>query len=264
MPELESVLEIFKTFLNHSFFEIGFLISCCYCVLTGSVKTKKQIIVIGVLGFLCVGNDLSYKILLKVAETATYYRFFWMFPIVFVITYAFVHSLGKEQVRYAAVFCAVVLLGAFCLQGESYFSKELLRKPSNIYLVEDDIIVLDEILHDYDDSDDISVAMPLGLEYQFRSYDASVTYAIGRKAYLYCLQTGYYTGKKKYADEEVLIRAVHSGIQESAEGLRETIERRDVDYLITKNELQMDDYLAEAGCTAIGKTENYTIFSCKN
>lgn len=262
MPEFESILEIFRTFFNHSFFEISFLISCCYCILTGTIKTKKQIIMLGILGIICVGNNISYEILLKVAEKATYYRFFWMLPVLFVIAYAVVRAIGGEKVRYAAVFCAIVLAIAFFLQGGSYFSKDLLRVPTNEYVIEDDILELSEMLHDYDDSEDILVAMPLSLEYQYRSYDASVTYAIGRKAYLYCLQTGFYTGNEKYQDEEVLIRIVYAGVQEEASVLRETIDKTQTDYLITKNEHNMDTYLTDAGCTIVGKSENYTLFCC--
>ena len=69
-------------------------------------------------------------------------------------------------------------------------------------------------------------------------------------------------GEDENEDEEVLIRIVYAGVQEEASVLRETIDKTQTDYLITKNEHNMDTYLTDAGCTIVGKSENYTIFCC--
>ena len=79
-----------------------------------------------------VFNEFAYRIVGKLTDTTTYYRFFWMVPVLFLIAYeltVLIASNNKGKMAAAAAVLAVCLVS-----GSNFFflNRQNLNRPKNI------------------------------------------------------------------------------------------------------------------------------------
>lgn len=219
----------------------------------------RQAAFCALLVILFVYNGVSYRIAGKITkDIKTYYRFFWMLPVLFLIAYqatlAFTSGQKKKMAIAGMLLALCVLVGGNC-----FLSKKNIRRPENIYgIAQDAIDVTDAVMADWGEKKgNPVVAFDIYLEYQARAYEPRVVWGISRKAYLYQAQHGY--DGKKYRKEQPVIAAVNEGIKQNSRKLARCVKKLGIDYLVIQSAFDMDDYLLGMAAP-VAASENYTVY----
>lgn len=209
-----------------------------------------------------VFNEFAYRIVGKLTDTTTYYRFFWMVPVLFLIAYeltVLIASNNKGKMAAAAAVLAVCLVS-----GSNFFflNRQNLNRPKNIYGLDPDAVtVAEQIMADWDKSgskEQPTAAFDMYLEYQVRTYEPRILWGISRKAYLYQAEHGY--DHLKYTRQQPVIAAVNEGIQKNGARLRKCLDQIGIDYLVIRTVFDMDSYLSDLSVHPIALGENYTLY----
>lgn len=215
-----------------------------------------------------VFNEFAYRFVGKLTDATTYYRFFWMLPVLFLIAYQLtvLVTSGNKTKMIAAAVILIVCLGF----GANFFflNRQNLNRPKNIYgLDPDTVTVAEQIMADWDTSgsnesdkgkEQPTAAFDMYLEYQVRTYEPRILWGISRKAYLYQAEHGY--DNKKYTRQQPVIAAVNEGIQNDSAQLRKCIDKIGIDYLVIRTVFDMDSYLSGISVLPIAQSENYTLY----
>lgn len=261
------MLDMFWQYNGDSLYLAAFLAGCALLCYTekkkhtaSGTKIGKKTAAALLLSLLFVFNELAYRLIGMITEAKTYYRFFWMLPVLFTIAYqltrAFTSGQKKQMIIAAFVFAACLGVG-----GNFFINRTNISRPQNIYgLAPDTLAAADAIMRDWGSGQEEKpvAAFDMYLEYQVRTYEPRILWAISRKAYLYQAEHGY--GGKKYALQQRVIAAVNEGIKGDAVKLQQSLEKLGVDYLVIRTAFDMDDYLSGISVYPAAKCENYTVY----
>lgn len=222
-------------------------------------QTGKKAAVAFLLALVFVFNEFAYRAIGKLTDATTYYRFFWMLPVAFLIAYQLTEALtsGKKAqiLAAAAAFAVCLAFGANLF----FLDRGNLNRPENIYgLSQDAVAVADQIMADWDGEGQPMAAFDMYLEYQVRTYEPGILWGISRKAYLYQAKHGY--DHKKYVRQQHIIAAVNEGIRNDSTALRRSLDKSGVDYLAIRTVFDMDSYLSEISVLPVAQSENYTLY----
>lgn len=263
-----TILTIFQNYFGHTVIGVLFFVSVIYCLLT--IPKQKKVFLMGILlVILFVFNDLSRILIQFMGEQETYYRFLWILPITPIISYAITDIISKYKRLDNRLIIILGICSIFLLVPVNTLPARESYEVTNDLTSSDIIKICSLINNDYEPTSDSPaeqmldkrVAVPYDLELELRTYDASISYGISRNAYLYFLQNGYYTGNKKYAVEEIVVRSISYGLPpEDPAVLRKCIADLKIKYLVTPRELNLENYLFNIYCYSIGSSENYTVY----
>lgn len=210
-------------------------------------------------------NEIAFRLIGKLTDTTTYYRFFWMLPVIFVIAYVITSLYTGKNKWYQA---GAVLLLLICMGiGGNFFLRPVnMNRITNVYgLKQDTIDIADAIIADFgqtrlEDANGPVVAYDLLLQYQTRSYEPTIRWGISRKAYLWQAENGYDYENGRYKSQQRVIAAVNEGKKEDAGKLRRSIDNCQIDYLVIRTEYDMDAYLQTADIVPVYQSELYTLY----
>jgi len=261
MRNVESMLHMIKTYAGASDYLAIFIICTIFLFYRADKIRRREIILVSLLSFVLVFNNLAWRFVGKVMESLTYYRFLWMVPIVLVIAYTITYVIdelkGKIETAFVVLLCAAMVM----LAGESYMHKDALAFPETIYDLSEDVIQTCEIISEDKENEYPVVAFEPGLNRGTRVYDPTILWAISKREYDNMYAQGFYEKTDRYKTAQVLVEAVNMGNQENAPKLKKAIEKKKVDYLVISTSFGMDAYLAEAGCYVVGHTNSYTVYA---
>lgn len=237
-------------------------------------KIGKKAAAAVILAVIFVFNEFAYQIVGRLTDATTYYRFFWMLPVLFLTAYQFTEIFinGKNMQRLLGAVVFAVCLGV----GANLFflNRANFNRPKNIYGLDPEVLTMaDEIMADWSseqagnsrDQDREqgfpSAAFDMYLEYQVRTYEPRIVWGISRQAYLYQAKHGY--DYKKYVRQQHMIAAVNEGLKEDKQALRRSLDKSGVDYLVIRTAFDMDSYLSEIAVVPIAQSENYTLYKVR-
>lgn len=259
---VENVVQVFQVYRGGAMFLSVFLACVIYGFCYGSETRRKRLVFIFILGILFVFNEISLKIIGKLTDVSTYYRFIWAIPILPVIAWAGTKAVTERKKRWekAAVF---FLLCLFLCSGRSTFLTEgSVRIPENIYNLPNDVIQVCDIIEKDKDKERPVVAFDFECQMSARQYDPLLVWAISRKAYQnYDNIEGYENVRKRYRAEKALMNAVNHGNKDEKKRLLRALRKRNVDYIVTLNVYEMDDYLAQIGYELVDHTEARSVYA---
>ncbi len=232
-------------------------------------KTGKKAVTAVILSVVFVFNGAAYRIVGRVTDTTSYYRFFWMLPVLFVIAYQLTEYLTDGRTMHK-VLAALAFAGCLAAGANLFFlNRDNISRPHNPYGLDPDAITIaDEIMADWNSrpqqkedeqgQEQPAVAFDMYLEYQVRTYEPRIVWAISRHAYLYQAKNGY--DGKKYVRQQHMIAAVNEGIKKDKRALRRSLDKSGVDYLVIRSAFDMDSYLADISVVPVAQSENYTLY----
>lgn len=225
-------------------------------------RTGKKALAAVVLSAVFVFNELAYRVVGKITNATTYYRFFWMLPVLFLIAYQLTEAFfdGGRRRRLLAAVLFVICLGF----GANLFflNRANLNLPKNSYGLDPNALTIaDAIMEDWEGIDQPRAAFDMYLEYQVRTYEPRILWAISRNAYLYQAKNGY--DFKKYVHQQHMIAAVNEGLKMDLQALRRSLDKNGVDYLVIRTEFDMDSYLSQISVMPVTQSENYTLYRVK-
>ena len=231
-------------------------------------STGKKALAAAALSVVFVFNEAAYQIVGKITYAATYYRFFWMLPVLFLIAYelteAFFDGRRNRLVLGALAFAVCLGFGANLF----FLNRANFNLPKNMYGLDQNVMpIADAMLKDWQETDGGSqqelprAAFDIYLEYQMRTYEPRILWAISRNAYLYQAKHGY--DFKKYVHQQHMIAAVNEGLKMNQQALRRSLDKNGVDYLVIRTEFDMDSYLSQISIMPVTQSEDYTLYRVK-
>lgn len=227
-------------------------------------KIGKKAAAAVILAVIFVFNEFAYRIVGRLTDATSYYRFFWMLPVLFLIAYqfteVFVSGTNRQRLLAAVLFAVCLGVGANLF----FLNRANFNRPKNIYGLDPEALTIaDEIMADWSSEQELpSAAFDMYLEYQVRTYEPRIVWGISRKAYLYQAKHGY--DDKKYVRQQHIIAAVNEGLKEDKQALRRSLDKSGVDYLVIRTAFDMDSYLSGIAVVPIAQSENYTLYKVQN
>ncbi len=262
------ILETVKSYMGQS--GIGLLFLASLLVLLGyhmqEKETKDKKILIWVIGLSVVllFNDVSMKILGKLTDSATLYRFLWAIPVIFVISYVVVNCFAKVKGAAGKVMMAGICVLMLALMGNGYVNKDNLKYPGSMEKIPQDVKTICQIIEENKTVENPVCAFDQATQLMVRAENPSIVWAVGRRPYLHFQQYGYDNGKNKYLYAQNLLKVVDSGIEIERKKLRKTLKKKNVEFLVMKKSYQMDEYLKDAGLNPVGESDNYIVYQYIN
>ena len=210
-------------------------------------KIQKWMILCGVIGILLVYNGLTYYVVARFGEGATYYRTLWMIPVVLLaavavmVVWNHIKTSGKRGV-FILLMCGT-LIGGGCIDASD------LQWPDNVYQMDVELLeVCDIIIANNENiseecNDHYIVFAEQKLTRVIREYDARalVSYQDVEPTY-YDFVLGYYP---EYSTEQVKENVPYW--------------RQSYTILLRTQTAEMEKVL-EAGMRLVGETEHYMIY----
>ena len=263
--------DVFRQYQGYSLYLAAFAVSLALLwrkertSKQGNTGTKAGVAVLLSRGF--VFNEFAYRIVGKGTDATSYYRFFWMLPILFLIAYQLTERFAGKNKR--DMFLAVAAFAVCLAVGANLFflNRANINRHKNIYGLDPEVITIaDEMMSDWDSGPDDEKNLPVAafdmyLEYQVRTYEPRILWGISRQAYLYQAHNGY--DYKKYVRQQHMIAAVNEGIKKDSRTLRRSLDKSGVDYLVIRTAFDMDSYLSEIAVLPIAQSENYTVYKVR-
>lgn len=271
--------DVFRQYQGDSLYLVAFAVSLALLwqkdQKSKQGNTGKKAAVALLLSVVFVFNEFAYRVVGTITDATSYYRFFWMLPILFVIAYQLTERFaGKNKMSVllaAAAFAVCLAVGANLF----FLNRANFNRPQNIYGLDPDVITIaEEMMSDWDSDPDNkenynkntekklpTAAFDMYLEYQVRTYEPRILWGISRKAYLYQAHNGY--DYKKYVRQQHMIAAVNEGIKKDSRTLRRSLDKSGVDYLVIRTAFDMDSYLSEIAVLPIAQSENYTLYKVR-
>ena len=190
-----------------------------------------------------------------------YYRFFWILPIVFVLSYGCVKAVDIAKGFYKIL--AILGIAIVLVVTGSFVYKDGYVKSPNIYKMPTEIPEISEMIHNDSKSEYPRAIFEYDFEMSIRQYDPKILLTIGRDEYIYAI-SGYLQLDEILADENYYNRvlavvALNIPIEEEEfiKGLEETNTRYVV---VTKYNEMICGYIEHCGLRLVGETANHKIY----
>ncbi len=227
---------------------------------------------------LTVYNPLLIRFFVpRIMERETYYRTFWLLPVIPGAAYLGAHVLGVCKKRWVRSVCMLLLLGLVLGSSSAQVAVTSLKLPTNIYKVPRSLVwAADEIHKDFAEHQDEIQAFykeqqgkenvprrpyavyGAGLMETARQYDPAIRMAIKRNTQLlfYGTTTIYGTIKqKKYRRARVILGQLSGFRNAEVEEFREALVNKYISYIIIYSGSNQQEFFERCGLELVG--ENY-------
>lgn len=262
MTVVESVAQVFQTYMGSTMYMSVFLVCVIYVFCHGSENGRKRLLYITGLGILFIFNNLSLRVMGKLTDIHTYYRFIWAVPMLPLIAWVGTKAVMERRKFWERLVVVVLLLVLFWGGTNTFLTEGSVRVPTNVYNLSEDVMQVCDIIERDKDKEQPVVAFDLECQMMARLYDPSLVWGISRKAYQDHDNTEKYEDvKKRWQAQKSLIRAVNHGMKDDQETLSSALEKRNIDYIVTLNAYEMGDYLSQVGYTLVDSTGNRSVYA---
>ena len=168
-------------------------------------------------------NQLTYRIIERLGEGDTYYRFLWIFPVSLIAAWGGLRLIEKMKSKMEKVIWVTL--------------------PENIYQISEDKIQVADLIEEVTGGERVIVYAEDELMYGIREYDANICLAAeGEREYLYHI----ITENDSNASGNLML-----GILVNAK----------IDYIVVRKEYTgAKAALNGGGCVEVGQTDNYILY----
>lgn len=215
-----------------------------------------------IMAILTIFNPLAVGWLVKLCGLQErYYRFYWIIPAAPLIGIFFAGTLQKRiklQDRIMALIAAAVII-ALCGNFKIY---EIEDKKANIYKINEEVIEITELIHEYaPEMEIINAYYGNDILVEIRTYDASIHTPIGRyeRSALTEIE-GMEEQAREYNNGYLLVLMEYEGIEFPAERVASAFDEYGINCYIRKKTNFSDAYVSSLGLTLIGQTEGYEVY----
>lgn len=264
MYGIESVGQVFETYMGPTAYLSLFLVCIVYGFCHGDERGRKRLIFAVILSVLFIFNGLSLRLMGKVTGITTYYRFIWAVPVLPMIAWVGTKAVMERKKLWEKAAVCVLLLALFGGGTSTFLTEGSIRVPENIYNLPGDVIAVCEIIDKHKEKEHPVVAFESESQTRARLYDPTLVWAISRKAYQkHNNAEGYEEVSKKYRPQKAIIRAVNHGMKDEPERLAEALAKEKVDYIVTFSSFGMDAYLEQVGYGLVDSTGTRSVYARK-
>ncbi len=259
MRDVNTVYQTLMAYLGYNPVVLVLFLISLYVVVNEEKEHRKRYVLVCFFSLLFIFNDVVRRILGLFTGISTYYRFFWAVPFLFLGVKAAMDVVGRTSGR-AWRFLTVLLL-ALCVYlgrvGTVPLSRDMV--PDNIYNLSNDVIAVSDMIKKDKSVEQPRVVADFQMQMELRCYDATLIWGIGRTPYELATKGDWYA-EGRYEKDMSIVRMVCNGFQEDADYVRNALEKRKVDYVVTYSDFGLNAYLEEIGYAVIGKSATRTIY----
>ena len=217
---------------------------------------------------LTVYNPLLVKVFVpKLGFENEYYRFIWILPVLPGIAYYCVKLSFSMKKTWEKVLCAVTCAVVLLWMGSPIYGVAVnFHMAENIYKVPDDLMTVCEIIHKDSETQNPKVVFDSTLNNMARQYDPSLRLVIYRDAALY--RAGSTTVNQMdesspwYQRQKTILDVIDYEVEIPAEDFTGAIKEAKAEYLVVRRQMSKHEFIYEAGCQVIAKTEDYVVYRC--
>lgn len=174
MQEVGSFFDSLTLYVTNNILVVVFLIAALYILKKSGQKQRKYFIAVAITAVLLVFNGVTFAVVKWIGEDTTYYRFFWICPIVLASAYLLVELLFEVAVtrmqKVALVVVFVVMV--FGNHGQSYGN--WVNIPTNVYQIDDDIVQLGDLIDAHTGGERTILLANNDVSSHIREYNANV------------------------------------------------------------------------------------------
>lgn len=264
MYVVESVEQVFETYMGPTVFLTLFLVCLIYCFCKVDENGRKRLLFVILLSIVLVFNNVSLRLVGKLTSDLTFYRFIWAVPVLLLIAWAGTKSVMERRKFWEKAAVLVLLIALFQGGTSTFLTEGSLSMPENIYNLPGDVIKVCDIIERHNDGDIENPVVAFDIECQVaaRLYDPSLVWGIRRKAYLdYNNTDGYKNVKNRYKAEKTIIHAVNFGRKDEEQRLSNALQKRGIDYIVTYSSFEMDGYFAQLGYGLVESTGARSVYA---
>lgn len=256
----QNVSDMFLQYAGNGYIWVLVILAVGFLTVKAPKHIRKKMLVLLIASVIIPFNDIAWKTIGHVAEFATYYRFLWMIPVVFLLSAALAEAVVKVRKIWGRVIC--VLLALFCVVYivPSFYARSNLVLPANEYGVSEDVIEVSDIISADKSVENPKVGAAYGLLFTLHIYDPSLFWGISRNAFQYFDRLPADQEPEKYKKQYEVILAVSYGVTTDIEKLQTAIRELGLDYLVVRSDLQAEWLFEALGCLNVGSGTNYTVY----
>lgn len=257
MSGATSIFRVFQLYNGETWIFILFLAAVIWLLFRAERASRRNMLLMMIAACLFVFNEVSFRVVGSVSGTATYYRFFWMIPVVPILAYVIADIFMLRRKWYEKVLVAVAAAAVICLAGDPYLREGSLKPAAEVHYLNGEAEHICNVISADKTVDAPKVASDFSLVLSLRLQDPTICNAILRKTYLY--------GQFASADapgwtRQLRLLAMVDGEKIPVKQIKRALKSSKTDYVVIKNEYQMDETMEAAGCSIIGKSASYTIY----
>ena len=130
-----------------------FIVAVLYIILSSNQDARRKFLLCILFAILFILNEVSYHVLTKIFDKASYYLFLWVVPYGMIVAYALMHSTmgiveGKKTrgIKLRGLLLIVGVVSILYVTQGNYIDRLKSDFPQNKYLVADDILEINAIL----------------------------------------------------------------------------------------------------------------------
>lgn len=242
MQEIVTFFDALRLYAENNILIVVFLLAVLYILKKSNQKQRKYLIAIAVMAVLLVFNGITFAIVKRLGEDTTYYRFFWICPVVLASAYLVVELFFEKAVKRQQKVClllvfAVMLLGNY---GQSFNGWSNI--PFNVYQIDDDIVQLGDLLAEYTGGERTILLAEDDIASHIREYNADI---ISNPDGLYYLDEIINGGQANYAARIVMLYMDFNKAEYIA---------------VAKEKIGTNRLFLSIGCEEAGETEHYKLY----
>jgi len=241
MTNAETIWNVISWYYGNST-PIGLLLIVMTVYLLAKKKEYRYYTVGGLFFSFLILNQLTYRVITKLGEGSTYYRFLWMFPVSLLAAWFLLKILERVESGWIKAVC-VIMAGCLVFLYSGMGTSEWFRLPENIYQMPEDQIQIADLIDEVTDGERVNVYAEDSLLYGIREYNANICLVTeGERGYLYHIIT---------EDDPNASGNLMLGIIVNAK----------IDYIAVRKEYSGAKVaLNSGGCVKVGQTDNYALY----
>lgn len=242
MQGIETFIDALSLYITNNVLVIVFLIAALYILKKSNQKQRKYLIAVAIVAILMVFNGVAFAILKCLGEETTYYRFFWICPIVLASAYLVVEIFFELTVKRCQKIALLIIFGVMLFVYSSQSLSDWWNIPSNVYQLDDDIIELGDLIDEQTGGDRTILLVNDDVSAHIREYNANI---ISNPDGMY------------YLDEVI------NGNNDScmARNVMMFMDFNLAEYIaVEKEKLGTNRLFESIGCEKVGETEKYNLY----
>ena len=241
MTNAETIWNVISRYYGNST-AIGLFLILTTVYLLGKKKEYRYYTLSCFILLLLLLNQLTYRLITKLGEGSTYYRFLWMFPVSLIAAWILLVLLEKMESKVKGTICVICVIFLILMYSNAKLS-DWITLPENIYQLSEDKIQLADLIDDVTGGQRATVYAEDELLYGIREYNDNICLTTeGETGYLYHIIT---------SDDPDATGNLMLGILVNAK----------IDYIAVKKEYTgAKTALNGGGCVKVGQTDQYALY----
>lgn len=249
------------------------IVAIIYIVICSDKAARKKLTLCIVFSVLCVLNEVSYHILTKFFDSASYYRFLWVVPYGMLVAYALTHCVlsivnGKNtrQAKLLSILLVGLIVSVLYVTQGNYIVRLKSDFPQNKYLVSDDILEMKAVLNEEraigNCEEEPTIACPRNVMMEYQTVDAGCIISTSRIIYLNIREYGVDVSElsQVFKDGYLLSTICEDSAQPDVLEAKAAIVRQQIDYMVVNANAGMEEYMESLDFTLAGTTRSYLVY----